>query len=490
MMQASRLLSWLSGAAADAAGRLVLQVAVTAALARLIAPESFGAAALALSLITLIVTIAGGVPFEEALVQRRRLRRAHLESALAASWLVSVGFTAAIIAARDVIAAALDAPELGDLLVGACVLLYANAVTVTLTALARRRRRFNTMARASLLAHISGACAAVAIAVLAPRAGAWAIINFRITTVIVQGVILAASLGVIIPPRLNVARLRELSSFARISLGARFVENFSYFLLNYGVGATLGLSALGQVNMAMRIVEPIRGAFNTIAHNLAYPSLVSAARQVDALPARVGDVAAVTSLIAVPMFLGVAAVSPTLVPLLAGPGWEEAIAIAILMALGAAVVAVVQGLNTATLVIGRPALNLQRRVVGVVAMACVLLACAPLGPIAAGCARVAADTAEAAWTALVSGRAVGVGLGQITGAVAGVWLCAGAMAVLVAWLGAGPATAFPAVAALAALVGVGVVAYAGLLALFARQRFTMIVHWLIAALRPAARTPR
>ncbi|MCG8441222.1 MAG: oligosaccharide flippase family protein [Caulobacterales bacterium] len=475
-MTSGRMLSWLGGAGADAVGRLFIQVVVTAVLARLIAPESFGLAALALATIALAATIAGGIPFEEALVRQAGLRRGHLQSALAVSFALAALFTVLVFFLGGAIGAAFGAPGFALLLLATCSWLFAHAVTVILTAWARRRRRFNTIAQASLIAHVIGGVAGVMLGFAG--ADVWAIVGFRLVIAYANAAVLSVLLGLLILPILNRERLRELSSFARISLAERFTENANYLVFNYAVGAMFGLSALGQFNMAMRIVEPIRGAIGSMSHNLAYPSLMRAARTPGAMEGGVSDAMLWTSLLATPTFLGVASVSPLLVPLLAGPGWDQAVAIAVFLAVGSAIMTSVQALYTATHVVGRPEINLARRIIGVASMVAALFAAAPLATLGPGLARVAGDGAEGLWSVIVSGRLLRVRMSAVWRAAGPPWLSAIAMALAVTWLSRAASNAMPPALLIMMAVAAGGAVYLGLIALVAPRHAGAVRAWI------------
>lgn len=474
------MLSWLTGAGADAAGRLVAQVVVTAVLARFLAAEEFGVAALVLSTATVVATIAGGAPFEEALVYQRRVNRGHFQTALAASFALATAFTVLAWVGGPWLAQALSAPGLALPLLASCVTLFAGAEIVVLTAFARRRRRFNAVARSSLIGAIVGGLASIVFAVM--DGGVWAIVGGRIVWVCTQAAVLSVQLRVAILPVWRWRRLQDLMGFAQITSLERLTENAHYFVFNYVVGAVFGVAAVGTLNLAMRVVEPLRGAFMTISHNLAYPSLAAAARDPLDLRRQINDTAVAQTLIALPMFLGVAAISPSLIPVVAGPGWEEAVVIAMCLAGGGAVMASVQALYTATQVIGRPSLNLVRRLLGLASMLATLLGAAALGPAAAGLGRLIGDATEAAWSATIAARTLNYPVVDLLKAVGRLWICGLVMAASVFGLEVVVAPQAGAFAALVLGVAAGVVAYAGAVWLLARRHALMVHQWLRPAL--------
>lgn len=476
-----RTAGWVGVAGLEAAGRLLIQVGVTAALARMLSPDDFGLSAMVLSAAAILAVVAGGMPFEEALAQRKVARRAHFETALGVSWAAGAGGVLLALALGGPIGAAFDAPDFAGLLAVACALAFAHAPWSILTALARRRRRFNDVAVASLLGHLLGAAAALAIGLAG--GGVWALVCFRIVVVFGSAAALSSRLGVVLTPRWSQRRLREIAAFSRVSLGERLIENATYLLFNYAVGAFFGLQALGHLNMALRIVEPLRGAVVGISHNIAFPFLRSAVAQPAALAGRTLDAMQITTLAAAPAFLGLGAVSPILIPLMAGPGWSEAVVTAGLLAMGSSLMTPTQIALTATNALGEPRHNLARRAIGLGVTAVALALAAPLGPLAAGAARLAGDAAEAAWALRVAHRRLGASSSALARRIGLPWALAAAMAGCVLTSVTAAEGRLPPAAALALAVALGATLYAAASALLVPQAAAALRGWRA---RPAA----
>src|SRR5690606_22252040 len=103
----ARVVGWLSFSAADAAGRLAIQLGSTIILARLLAPEDFGRTMLVLVAVqTLILLVQAG--FEEALVQREEVTPEHLATAFWTVTALGAALAALCWAAAGVFAATFD----------------------------------------------------------------------------------------------------------------------------------------------------------------------------------------------------------------------------------------------------------------------------------------------------------------------------------------------------------------------------------------------
>lgn len=487
-----RVGGWVGAGLAEAAGRLVILSGTTAYLAHTLTPGDFGASALCLSVVTIFAVVVG-TPYEETLAQARAVRRADLAAVLA----VSLASAAALILAALPIGALMDRwygrDDLALLLPATALLLVAQGPLCVATAVARRRKAFYAINLANLAGHGAGAAAAIALGL--SGAGIWALIALRVVLVVVTAASLCVQLRLAVMPRWSWARLRALNRFAGFVLATRLTENATYLVYNVLVGGLFGLGVLGYLNIAMRLVEPVRGALVAITHNVCFPQFrLGAGDRPGARPAA-GEAAArisleTTALIA-PTFMGLAAVAPLLVPMMAGPGWEPAVPIAAALAAGGMLALPSQVVQTALSAGGRPENVLHANLAGLAVLALVLAAAAGHDPVAVGLARLGGDLAQTLVTLLVGGRLIGLRRGPLLRALSGIWLAAAAMAALAGLVGIRLSAGLPPGLALAAAVACGVAAYGPLLFLFARPRCLALLGRVAPLLAPrlALRVP-
>jgi O-antigen/teichoic acid export membrane protein len=451
-----RLTRWISVSILDAAGRLFLQIGTTAVLARLLVPEDFGTATLVLTL-TAVAAIAVGGPFEEAIAQRRVIRRAHLENALAVSWLVALGLFALAFAAGPLLAVAFDASPLSTLLPFAMLLPIANAPWTIGLAVARRRRRFGEIALANLVGHAGGATVAVALALA--EGGVWSLVAFRVATLSVSAAVLLARLGLWLRPRLSARHFNDVRWYAGMSFTARLIDDLVYLAFNYVVGTLFGLAALGYFNMALRLVEPLRGAVLAISHNLSFAHFVGSQRQRSGLGDAVVTAAGHTAFVIAPAFFGVAAVAPVLVAVMAGPGWEPAAGITVWLAVGSGLFLPVQLVITALNASGRPQYAVSSGIWGGIVMGVVILFALPAQALAAGLARCAGDLVRTVYAVDAAERRLSVSRRKLLAPLAAAWALSAAMAVAVGTAARVLDSELAPALLLVALVGVGIIFY-------------------------------
>lgn len=461
------LLGWLGWAGLDALGRLALLTGSTFIFTRLVAPRDFGVAALVLTIVT-TAAIFVGAPFEEALAQRRQVRMLHLRAALGASWAVGAALLAMSVAAAPLLAEAYGDPQMRWLLPAAMTQIFFSGHADIATALARRLRRFNDVAFASLVGHVVG----VALSLVIAFAGhaLWGLAMQRPLIMLVRAVVLQRRLPHAVAPSWDPAQAAGFGRFAGMSFTARLIENLSYLFFNNLVGAVYGLATLGQFNMAMRFIEPIRGAVTATSHNLAFSFFARAERDPARLRALAERVVAQAAFATAPAFVGLATLAPRLLPLMAGPGWEQAAQIAVCLSLGAALAAPAGLVFTVFSAAGRPEKSVQSLALSVVAALAALALCAPLGPISVGLSRLAGDGARAGYAVLVTSGPLGWTRAARAASLRTAWLLSAAMGALVA-LSTHLFAALPPPLAVAAMTGLGVLFYVALLAVVAREAF-------------------
>lgn len=462
------MVGWAGG---DALGRLLLLSAATVVFSRLIDAEDFGISAIVLA----IAAAAGllvGAPFEEALVQRRVLRGAHLRSVMAFSMGVAVLLCLASLAIGPLLASAYDIGAMATLLPVAMLSVIFSGHGDLVTALARRRRRFNDIAAASLLGHAAGVPLAIAAALMG--AGVWSLIVMRIAIVAIRSVVLQTRLHYPLRPRFSWPHLAQLGRFAGISFVDRLADNLTYLAFNNVVGLYFGLGVLGHVNMAMRLVEPIRGAVIATSHNLVFPHFRSIALA-SGFDAQARDrPIALLAFITAPVFTGLAAIMPLLLPLVAGPGWEIAVEIAICLSLGAAILMPARMIFTSLSAGGEPKYSLAGSLTGLAVTFALLVALRDAPPVAVGLARLAGDTAQMALAILVpAGFAHWTRYGRLR-LLAPAWILSALMGLAVA-LVAHILAPWGTVTALVLSIATGIAVQIGLMIAFSRAAFSELL---------------
>lgn len=474
-----RILGWIGWAGLDAIGRLALLTGSTAIFSRMLSPRDFGVTALVLTFVAAAAVFVG-MPFEEALAQRKHLRRIHLNAALGASWAVAAPIVLLSALAGWALGRAYGEPEIAMLLPVSMISIFFTGHTAILTALARRLRRFNDLAYASLVGHVIGIAASLAIAWAG--GGLWSLIANRLLISVAIAFVLQIRLGYLITPKWSLTHIGGFGRFAGLSFLDRLTDNLTYLVFNNVVEALYGASILGYVNMAMRLIEPIRGAIAATGHNLAFSFFAPVSRDRARLGLIAETVVSQTSLLVTPIFVGLAAVTPVLLPLIAGPGWDDAVGIAVCLAIGCALAAPPRLIYTALSASARPEYALMSTAASFFVTLIVLFIAAPLGPFSVGLSRILGDGARAMIAVGLNSSVMEWSRRRRWMTLAPAWGISAIMGLIVTET----AMLAPRVnqwSLLLFLVALGIVVYFGLLFVFARPTLMRLMSFV----RPLAR---
>ncbi|WP_170134861.1 oligosaccharide flippase family protein [Acuticoccus kandeliae] len=410
---ARRVARWVGSLITGALLRTALLLGATIVLARLLTPEDFGLASLATSISLFLAVFAGGIPFEEALAQRRVLRRKHLDTALGVSIALSILALAATLVLGEIVGPVFGSDAFWPLLAFANLSLFGQAFVTVHTALARRRRKFALIGRSNSVGAIAGAVGGIIAAYFG--AGPWAVVLTRVLMLAGSALVLAFGTGVRVVPGFSLRHLRDIAHYSSFSLGQRIATDSAYILINYTVATFFSVAAVGSFNMALRLTEPLRGLFRGITHNTAFEFMRERTQSQGDFTTRFALILSIATAVIAPVFLGIAAISELLLSVLVGPGWGDAAVIVQVLALGTALILPLDLASTALNARGLPGYLVVQRAIGFVALLIGLVGAVVLHlpGIGAGVARMAADIAEAGWAA----RAIVLRLGLKPGAV-------------------------------------------------------------------------
>lgn len=323
--------SWVMADTVVTAG---LSIGTLLIVARIIAPEDFGKAAIILGVTQLVNLFVEGL-FHDALIQRR-----DLTASLAGAAFVFVLILATVL---FTLGAGLFAafpnmlgPEEDWLAIGALLSLLFNGPIGISNALMRREFDFTTVARASIIGKVLGC--AVGIAVAAMGGGAFSPVWQYTAGAIVQ-------CALIVPPALG--RLEVNLRFASLGPLLRFAMPYALMhslvaarlqCFMIVVAALLGLRAAGFINVAFRFTTTAQSALTTAFNNLTFPLL--AARQDASQSDLVAAFQISTKLItvgALPAFVGLSLVASDFIPVAMGPDWGATVPLVSVLAAGAAI---------------------------------------------------------------------------------------------------------------------------------------------------------
>jgi len=309
-------------------GASLVSLAITLVLARMLAPEAFGLLALASAFIAFMgIFLEQGLG--QAIVQRVELTPAHLDTAFWMQLTGGVILTGVAVAAAgpftwlyqtfvDPTQASLVGqltPMIRWLSLGFLV----GALGGTQGAILQRRFAFKALAIRRLAASVAGG--AVGIAMAARGWGVWSLVGQSLTSSVV-GVVVLWRASEWRPGR-SVSRrcVADLWSFGVNVTGIEvlnFVNRRSDDLL---IGCFLGPVALGYYTLAYGLLLQMTQILTRTVSSVALPTFSRLQGKPDQMRHAFLTATRLTSFVAFPAFLGMAAVASELVPVVFGSRW-------------------------------------------------------------------------------------------------------------------------------------------------------------------------
>jgi O-antigen/teichoic acid export membrane protein len=315
----------LHGIAWKVVSQVVVQfsrVVVAIVLARLLAPEDYGLAAMVLVFAALIF-IFSDLAFGAALVQRRAVSERDRSTAFWMTFAGGLAFTLIGIALSGPIARLYGEPEVRPLFAALSLSFFVTALGTTQKALLTREMDFRRLEVRLMVGTVAAAAAGIGAAAF--DAGAWAIITQQLVLAAVSTALLWFSSPW--RPRLefSLASLRSMSGFTGNVLGTQILFYVSRNADNLLIGRFLGSAPLGAYALAYNLVFlPLSRVASPIQEVLfpAFSRLQEDRRSLASAWLRVNRLVAALCL---PALLGLVIVAPEFVVVVLGEKWEAAI---------------------------------------------------------------------------------------------------------------------------------------------------------------------
>lgn len=471
-----RLGVWIGASTADICVRLAAQMLATVVIARLLPAEDFGLAMLALSVAALLGAFIG-LPFEEALAQKADLDRS---SGYRAVQFAGAGRRRSCDRDRYLRSARpLDrrarprdlAASFNRVLARAGSGLH-HARSRAPPAQLRRTGRLPIAVRdhCDRRRHRACLCWLGVLALVLQR-------MLPIALYPVLGAIVAIVRGrsPMVAPIFVRARFDEMFRFSWLYFGNTAVHYAIPAAMTFLVNMLFGTRVLGQLNIAMRLAEPVRQGVQGVGHNLVFSLLTKLRAEPRFLVREAIEVSTRVASIAVPSFLGLAVVAPFVLPILAGPGWDDAVPLAQAFCLVAAINAPFLYIFSGFSALGRPEYELTSCILALLAMVGLLLLAAELGSTRGiGVAVIGTEIVLNGTGLIFVATYLGAEIREPLFRILRIWLASGVMTLALA--GATPkiemlGTPIP---ALIAIVIGGVLLYPPLLFVFCRPCFEFL----------------
>jgi PST family polysaccharide transporter len=315
---AAKALVWTSLESFALSGLSLISLVV---FARFLSAEEFGVAAVALAIVQGL-TVPVELLFRDALIQRAALRDIDVNSAFTVSVVLGVSLCGGCWLFADLLERAFGEPHLGHVLKWMSLSLIGMGFGSVVVAMQRRKLEFRALALRSLLGRAGSAVVAVSMAFLG--AGVWSLVVQQVLLVCLG----TLTLWVLTAERprfqLSWSAARELMAFGWSSTlyNGLFMAVPRVFMVM--LGGYLGSASVGMLSLAFRGLDMLRDLLANALSQIAMPLFARIREDRETLVDAYHRSVQLTSLVAYPIFVGLAVCSDQVVSIVFGKQWQAA----------------------------------------------------------------------------------------------------------------------------------------------------------------------
>ena len=294
-------------------------------LGRLLQPDEFGLVALALVLIT-IVHIFTDLGASAYLVQQGVLTRRTQDTAFWATISLGVVLYALLWLIAPVLQQALDSAGLTQVLRVFGLVLIISPFAAIQTALLTREMRFSSLTARTLVSTAAGAVVALGLAFT--DQGVWALVGQQITANLVSVAVLWRASTWRPGVDVGAAEMRQIFGYGVAIAGTTLLDQVGTLAPSFLTGSLLGPRTLGYFSVGSRLPLTFIELFANVLASVSLPIFARLKTDRERLAAAYFRSVVTGSALTTLMLMLLAALSPLLLPLLFGDGWEPAVPVA------------------------------------------------------------------------------------------------------------------------------------------------------------------
>jgi PST family polysaccharide transporter len=305
-------------------GFRIISFLIFVLLARLLKPEDFGLMAYS-SFFIMFVQLIIDMSLSQAIVQRDRLQSEHLNTAFWISLLGGIIFTIIGVTAAGLISNILNEPRLKSIIQWLSLSFLFGSISIIPQAYLQRNLDFRFLAIRWLFAVTIGGIIGIGMAL--KGFGVWSLVGQNISQGLFGAVILWT--GCKWRPNFNISikHLKELMDFGKYILGSEIINFFNVRGFDLLIGYFLGPVALGYFNIARRVQSTLGDIFMKTVGQVAFPTFSKLQNDTERLKKAFYFSTQMMSLLAFPVFIGVAILAPDMVISVFGKKWLPSVSI-------------------------------------------------------------------------------------------------------------------------------------------------------------------
>ena len=309
---------------------LVISLAASMVLARLLTPAEIGIFSLCAAVMAVASTVRDfGVSdyiIQERELDEQRLRQA-FGVAIATAWPVGI----AIFLSRDLLANYYNEPRLAPIIAVLCLSFTFLPLSSPAYAVLNREMEFRKILAVQSLATVVGSISTIVLAAkgYGPFSLAWGAVIAILTQVLAVTVVRPSS-SMILPSFKGSGRILKFGLF---QVSSRVLESATSNLHEFVIARYFGFAAAGLFSRAKGLADIFHTSFTAAIARVATPDMAAALRDKQSLTSTFARGTAIFTSLSWFFFGFVAMAAPEIIRLMFGPQWDRAGPIASVMAL-------------------------------------------------------------------------------------------------------------------------------------------------------------
>jgi PST family polysaccharide transporter len=303
-------------------GRAMITTVSFVVLSRLLDPVAFGLVALS-TVFTEIIEIFLDQGSSAAIVQRKELEPEHIDTAFWISIFGGLLLMTITIAGSGLISKFFHEPRLASILIWLSPNFILNALSTTQLALLQRQLAFKTMAARSLISTAIGGIVGIVMAFAGY--GVWSLVVGTLANNAAAAIVLWGASDWRPRFRFSKKHYKDIVSFGVSIVGNNVLNHALRRSDDFLIGYFLGPVLLGYYTIGHRLLIIIIRLVTEVSNRVAFPIFSRLQGNVERMRRAFYNVTQYTSLLSFPIFLGLATLSPEVVPTVFGAKWAPSI---------------------------------------------------------------------------------------------------------------------------------------------------------------------
>ena len=299
-------------------GSMLLQMAVSIIVARLLMPEDFGIMAL-LTFFTSLSSVIVDSGFSQTLIRKERPSAADYSSVFLFNLVISAVLYVLLVLTAPAVADFYDKPVIADIAPVLFLLLPLNALCVIQNTIYTRKFRFGLLSKITFASSLAGGITAVAMALAG--CGIWSLVGQRLAIMASKALMLWLLSDWRPSARVSFAPVAAMAPFSFRLLATDMISALYNNIAQMFIGKIYSTDALGYFNQAQKFKDlPVTSTMQSV-QSVTYPALSKIGNDERKLAESYRQIIMITAFMMFPVMVGIIAVADDMFALLLGEKW-------------------------------------------------------------------------------------------------------------------------------------------------------------------------